>query len=369
LTELKESETNEIILNYGESSIIKAMMNFFYLFDYNDQLAMDDSTICPMVFNAKMYSAADFYDIRHLKTLATQKFKIATENNWNNTPSLFAKAIAIVYDTTPESERALRDIVFEVTRKNLGELLDCSEFRDMLTDHGQFGLEIIQVSPLQCNGYECNHCQFKFIGDAVTMNLQNIHCPKCGRPKRNSPSSDTSFGSFFDLRSIPFDPDAFFSPHQADFVNNTSWTSSHDYMYGLDYQSKFWKLTFLSSSPFSPSSWSTEGNAPDSIAVDQPSQGTGTLLGHGAGDSASYSASSGNDDRNYPSVNSSMARHLRHEREMHTCKVHKTGEILCGYSGKCRRKKPGHGFTQDFFRMNHERQMHGMKDLSRGSKW
>jgi hypothetical protein len=233
LTELKESETNEIILNYGESSIIKAMMNFFYTFDYDDQVAMDDHTICPMVFNAKVYSAADFYDIQHLKTLATQKFKIATESNWNNTPSLFAKAIAIVYDTTPESDRALRDIVFEVTRKNLGELLDCSEFRDMLTDHGELGLEIIQVSPWPWDGYKCNHCQFKFTGDAVTMNLQNIHCPKCGRPKRNSPFGDTSVGSF---------PPVFYDLDE--IVNTTSWTSSHDYRYGWIAQSKFWEANF-----------------------------------------------------------------------------------------------------------------------------
>src|SRR5579871_336763 len=127
------------------------MLNFFYTFDYEERVAMDDHTICPMVFNAKAYFVADFYDIQHLKTLATQKFKTATENDWKITPSLFAKAIAIIYETTPESDRALRDIVFDITKKNLGELLDCSEFRDMLIGHGDFGLEIIQMSAPQCN--------------------------------------------------------------------------------------------------------------------------------------------------------------------------------------------------------------------------
>ncbi|GAB1733057.1 hypothetical protein NU195Hw_g2318t2 [Hortaea werneckii] len=62
-----------------------------------------------MVMHAKVFAAAVKYQVAALSKLAAKKFKDAVKLNWRH--DSFAEAIRIVYSTTPEDVRALRDVV------------------------------------------------------------------------------------------------------------------------------------------------------------------------------------------------------------------------------------------------------------------
>jgi speckle-type POZ protein len=69
------------------------MLHFMYLFDY-DASGSDQAPVSPMIFNVKVYSIADKYDVPMLKSQAREKFEkvvktcliggIETESNDNN---------------------------------------------------------------------------------------------------------------------------------------------------------------------------------------------------------------------------------------------------------------------------------------------
>jgi hypothetical protein len=78
-------------------SVFEAMLHFMYLFDY-DASGRDQAPISSMIFNVKVYSIADKYDVPMLKSQAREKFEkvvktcliggIETESNDNNSLEL-----------------------------------------------------------------------------------------------------------------------------------------------------------------------------------------------------------------------------------------------------------------------------------------
>nr|POF22197.1 hypothetical protein CFP56_36282 [Quercus suber] len=115
---------------------IKLMIHFFYHFDYTGPIIeyMDDKPAkspkkkarsmwsdfddfapkpnksdCSTTTHAKVFAAAVKYQIPALRALATGKFQIAAQKAWNNDE--FCEAVQIVYETTPEVCRELRDVV------------------------------------------------------------------------------------------------------------------------------------------------------------------------------------------------------------------------------------------------------------------
>ena len=70
-----------------------------------------DSQLSGLTTHAQMYSLADRYGIGGLKSLAQQKFKPAARRYWASQD--FAPAVHIVYTSTPDEDRGLRDIVTE----------------------------------------------------------------------------------------------------------------------------------------------------------------------------------------------------------------------------------------------------------------
>ena len=58
------------------------MLNFMYRFDY-DAGGIDQALVSPMIFNVKVYSIADKYDVQMLKSQAKEKFKKVVKTCWN----------------------------------------------------------------------------------------------------------------------------------------------------------------------------------------------------------------------------------------------------------------------------------------------
>jgi speckle-type POZ protein len=144
---------------------VEAMLHFIYSFDYVD--ACDSSS---MVFNAQVYRIADKYDIPALKTYSKNKFASAITFGWNTDD--FPGAVSLIYDTTPLEDRGLRDLVVDITWKNIDKLIGRDGFCELLRKTADFtadlilflhgrtsktSLELPSTDPAFCS--RCPHCR------------------------------------------------------------------------------------------------------------------------------------------------------------------------------------------------------------------
>lgn len=68
-----------------------------------------------LIYHAMMYAMGDKYGIHGLKALAREKFQEA----WKFTAAGLVKAIKIVYASTMESDRGLREIIINNLHSNV----------------------------------------------------------------------------------------------------------------------------------------------------------------------------------------------------------------------------------------------------------
>jgi len=96
----------------------------------------------PALFSSiRVYAVAEKYDIKDLKQLAQSRFSIWASNNWNH--SEFPMMVQEVYDSTPSSDRGLRDIVETIVKKNAYCVLHNDEFKKFLINQmGELGVVV-----------------------------------------------------------------------------------------------------------------------------------------------------------------------------------------------------------------------------------
>lgn len=96
-----------------------------------------------MVMHAKVFAAAVKYQVAGLKSLAATNFSNAVGANWNH--DSFAEAAHIVYTTTPEDVRTLRDIITTILTEH-GDLLDKPEVETVVRSISGLAYELLKRS-------------------------------------------------------------------------------------------------------------------------------------------------------------------------------------------------------------------------------
>ncbi|PQE33412.1 BTB POZ domain protein [Rutstroemia sp. NJR-2017a WRK4] len=185
----KESTDGHITLKEDDVSAVEAMLRFMYTFDY-DASSSAKSSSSPMVFNAKVYSIADKYEVLSLKSYAKQKFETTVETCWDMDD--FPHAIAEVYNSTPSVDQGLRKVVVDAACKHLDQLLSKQGFRDMLEGTEGFAPDVVQTlakcqkqseTPSQIK-YRCPNCQKQW--EAVLPSAgESYYCIYCGNRRAN----------------------------------------------------------------------------------------------------------------------------------------------------------------------------------------
>jgi hypothetical protein len=96
------------------------------------------------VLHAQMYAMGDKYDISALKAYSLTRFRrvIATQSHLSVAD--LATSITEAYETTPDSDRGLRDVVLDVAGKNVVKLTRDDAFSRMAVDIPRFGYELLQ---------------------------------------------------------------------------------------------------------------------------------------------------------------------------------------------------------------------------------
>lgn len=134
------------------------MLQFMYRFDY-DAGGSDQAPVSPMIFNVKVYSIADKYEVLMLKSQAREKFEKLVKACWDKDD--FPYTIAEIYSSTLGTDRGLRDLVVEIVCEHINELLEKQDFQTVLEETVGFAADVTRLmvgSFKKCRWYRCRQC-------------------------------------------------------------------------------------------------------------------------------------------------------------------------------------------------------------------
>ncbi|KAH7625221.1 hypothetical protein SMAC4_12941 [Sordaria macrospora] len=153
----KEAQEGKIDLPEDDPRLVHIMVHYLYHFDYDVQLQQERSgfdglemdgygtnvngpVADTLLTHAKIYALAEKYLVRGLKAVALRKFKAAA------TVSLdiddFLGAALVVYESTIEDDRGLRDVVVETFYKH-SKWLDKEKVRDVVKELGALTYDMV----------------------------------------------------------------------------------------------------------------------------------------------------------------------------------------------------------------------------------
>ncbi|KAL2166784.1 hypothetical protein VTG60DRAFT_2137 [Thermothelomyces hinnuleus] len=153
----QEAGEGKIDLPDDDPRLVQIMIYYLYHFDYDIQLAHEQShsegsepgvdrrdmnkpTGGVLATHARVYSLAEKYLIRGLKTVAVRQFKLAA----TSFPDIddFLEATLEVYTSTVEDDRGLRDVVVETLYTN-SNWLDRENARDVIKELGALTYDLV----------------------------------------------------------------------------------------------------------------------------------------------------------------------------------------------------------------------------------
>ena len=159
---LQESSTNAINLTEDGLNLVSRMIDCLYRGTYNDFDATADgqSWKSASQLHAAMYALGDKYDMAVLKETALSKYKTHASNTGAQDLLGFLESIAIVYSSTPESERTLRDAATEKIKMNPTRFLKDdvkAAFQKVVMEVPEFSWDLHQhwmtwIEPLPATG-------------------------------------------------------------------------------------------------------------------------------------------------------------------------------------------------------------------------
>ena len=155
----QEGKTRELRLPAEEEFLIRRLLCHRYTTGYNDEPYDDENTPPPTMkapayinrlhLNAQMYSIADKYDIPSLKEKAAEKFDTVIwepQYGMYYTGSIVVeemiKVTPLIYESTPDNDRGLRDRVIEVATYRRRAFEKHPRLQDLIAVVPEFGREI-----------------------------------------------------------------------------------------------------------------------------------------------------------------------------------------------------------------------------------
>lgn len=91
--------------------------------------------------NVRVYAIAEKYSIFELKELAKTKF--LSQVNSLISCNDFPEIIKMIYKSTPDSDRGLRNVVSDICTKQVRAFIDNRTFKEAVRDVGKFGLNVL----------------------------------------------------------------------------------------------------------------------------------------------------------------------------------------------------------------------------------
>ena len=109
------------------------------------------------------FAIAHKYDVAELKVLAQDKFSTRAKIFWSSmmTSTLFIHPmcglIKAVYETTPDGERGLRDVVVLLCSEHINDLVEIEDFRTMTVEVNLFSSDLLWKTVASAKEARANH--------------------------------------------------------------------------------------------------------------------------------------------------------------------------------------------------------------------
>ena len=144
-TRFQASDPHHVRLSQEDPHLVERMITFIYTSEYPNPTGEEivgvfyDVDALALTVHAAMYGLGDCYGIRSLKWVAAGKFKelmqswypLVDKSLHSSKLLAFVQAIRIVYTTTPEHDRGLRDFVIDQLPSLFRGLLPLEEFKEL----------------------------------------------------------------------------------------------------------------------------------------------------------------------------------------------------------------------------------------------
>ena len=155
---------------------LQQLVRFFYNAEYDDD--SEEAGLSPLQLHARMFSLADQYDVLDLDNLAAEKYRTRCIASWE--PLEFLRSIPVVYESSADCMRRLRDIACATCRHHLPGMLDGEDiaqvFEMTLLEVPDFAKDLL-VSYIHNPLYgRCSSC-----GPDQAMRALQARCKKCSR--------------------------------------------------------------------------------------------------------------------------------------------------------------------------------------------
>lgn len=143
--------------------MVKRMLQFCYGIEYSHDKDADGGPSRAQT-NAEVYALAGKYEIDGLKMIAKAKFSTVLDE-WAAIDAIppFATLVSMVYGSTPDSDRALRDILVGYTQKKWKMLGINRGIKGILARNPGLALDLINSTPM-----------------TVKETIYKDKCKKCG---------------------------------------------------------------------------------------------------------------------------------------------------------------------------------------------
>ncbi|KAF9250632.1 hypothetical protein DTO006G1_5736 [Penicillium roqueforti] len=122
--------------------VVEAMIRSFYGLHYD--INEPEHQMCPLLFNVKVYSIADKFEVEYLKVQAKLTFVTLAQDHWDSVEFLVAAFQA--YKTTPKLDRGLRDVVVAVCQIHRRELREKKGFEKLLEEAPGLATDLVLLS-------------------------------------------------------------------------------------------------------------------------------------------------------------------------------------------------------------------------------
>ncbi|KAH0556868.1 hypothetical protein GP486_005347 [Trichoglossum hirsutum] len=168
--EFLEGKTGKITLMGDDMETVKRMISYLYTLDYEDEEHVDEKVTDdpsvedeaveatiekprkrsrlseesrPALFSSvRVYAIAEKYDIPALKTLAKERFSKWARNNWSHKE--FPILVKEVFESTPDTDRGLRDIASQLCATHIKSFLQEDGVLDVIEDLGDLWLRVLR---------------------------------------------------------------------------------------------------------------------------------------------------------------------------------------------------------------------------------
>jgi hypothetical protein len=177
------------------------MISYVYTHDYRDEehprpsrdqhqdISGREVDQPALLSSVLVYAIADKYDIQPLKELAKNRFETSAEKNWAHKD--FSDTVKEIFESTPKSDRGLRDIAIRIIASHADMLIQKDEFRQLIEEVGDLGLNTLC---LLLEKHSKEKADLQQLYDNTFQMISEWHgpCGYCGRRLFNANVESTS---------------------------------------------------------------------------------------------------------------------------------------------------------------------------------